>query len=463
MSFEKYLKSLSGKRVSVVGAGVSNTPLIEALLFAGIDTTVCDKRPRDKMEDTANHFQHLGAKLCLGENYLDNLNADIIFRTPGLMPSHPMLQKAVAGGSLLTSEMEVFFDICPCKTIGVTGSDGKTTTTSIIAEILKNQGETVHLGGNIGTPLLCSVDDIQKDDIAVLELSSFQLISMRKSPEIAILTNLSPNHLDVHSCMQEYADAKRNIFLHQHSKDRIVFNRDNEYTPDYEKDVKADEVFYFSGAAPKGKIQNGARLENGIIYLINNGREEKLMEAQDIRLPGAHNVENYMAAFVALRGLASKDAMIDTARSFCGVEHRLEAVRQHNGIQYYNDSIASSPSRTIAGLRSFDQKVILIAGGKDKGVPYDEIGPVIIEKVKTLILTGMSAETIRVAVLNTPGHSGTPNIIMQDDFKEAVLTASKVAESGDIVLLSPASTSFDCFADFAQRGEYFKEIVRGLQ
>jgi len=462
-TFSEYVDSLRGKRVAVVGAGISNTPLIEALLAAGIDTTVCDKRTRDELGEPAGVFERRGAKLCLGERYLDaltdDLQADVIFRTPGMMPSNPALLTAAERGAVLTSEMEVFFEVCPCKVIGVTGSDGKTTTTSIIAEILKNEGRTVHVGGNIGTPLLTKADKMSADDIAVLELSSFQLITMSKSPDVAVVTNLSPNHLDIHKDMEEYTEAKRNIFMYQSQTARAVFNLDNEYTRMY-ADSAPGQVLFFSR---REHVRNGVFLDGGIIYEATDGKAEAVMQAGEILLPGIHNVENYMAAFAAVRGLAGRDAMIQTANTFRGVQHRIELVRTHRGVRYYNDSIASSPTRTIAGLRAFDQKVILIAGGKDKGIGFGELGAEVVSRVKTLVLTGFTAERIRAAVGNSQRYAGAPEIIMCDGFREAVIAASEAAQEGDIVLLSPACTSFDMFRNFEERGDTFKEIVNGLE
>jgi len=460
LKLNEYLGKFKGKRVAVVGAGVSNTPLIERLLNLGVDTIVCDKRSRDELGDTATRFESMGAHLRLGDGYLDGLDTDVIFRTPGLMPWHPALQAAVQRGAVLTSEVEAFFDICRCKTIGITGSDGKTTTTSVIAEILRKEGrQTIHVGGNIGTPLLYEADNISPDDIAVLELSSFQLVSMRQSPNIAIVTNLAPNHLDVHKDMVEYADAKSHIFMHQKPTDRGVFNLDNEYTRNYAKSVPGMVSFF----SRREKVRDGVYLDSGVIYQAVDGQSEKIIDASEIMLPGVHNIENYMAAFAAVRGLAERDAMAETARTFKGVSHRIELVRELNGVRYYNDSIASSPTRTMAGLRSFAQKVILIAGGKDKGVPFDELGAEIVKHVKTLVLTGHAAEQIRDAVTSANGYKhGSPEIILESDFKDAVIAASKAAHDGDIVIMSPACTSFDQFKNFEERGNTFIEIVKGL-
>jgi len=488
LTFKEYLGNLRGKRTAVAGAGISNTPLIEALLSAGINTLVCDRRARDEMGEAAERFERLGAKLSLGPGYLDDLDADVVFRTPGLMPSSPGLMAAVGRGAVLTSEMEVFFEVCPCKIIGVTGSDGKTTTTSIIAEILKlenklqtegmkissnsrpsagtqlnrDKGRTVYVGGNIGTPLLTRADEMGPDDIAVLELSSFQLISMNKCPDIAVVTNVSPNHLDVHSDMDEYIGAKRNIFLRQNRSDRAVFNHDDCFRGGFYGSFPSEapgEVLIFSSRSP---VRDGVYLDGGMIYEAIGGKEEAIMQADEILLPGLHNAENFMAAFAAVRGLAGKQAMAETARSFRGVRHRIELVRTHKGVSYYNDSIASSPSRTIAGLRAFDRKVILIAGGKDKGVGFEGLGAEIVSHVKTLVLTGMTAERIHNAVINEPGYSGSPGIIRRESFKDAVLAASAEAQEGDVVLLSPACTSFDRFRNFEERGETFRRIVEEL-
>ena len=463
MTFREYLDVLRGKRVAVLGAGVSNTPPIEALLEAGVDTAVCDMGSREKIGDAAGRYEALGAKLRLGESYLDDLDADVIFRTPGIMPSNPAIMDAVGRGAQLTSEMEVFFEVCPCRIIAVTGSDGKTTTTSIIADMLKNDGYTVHVGGNIGAPLLCKADDMRPDDIAVVELSSFQLMTMQNSPDIAVITNVAPNHLDVHKDMDEYIGAKRNIYMHQSSGGKAVFNYDNDLTRAYADTARGEAVFFSSRSA----VGNGCYLSGGTIYEAADGASEPLIRADEIFLPGAHNAENFMAAFAALRGLAGRDAMLKTARTFKGVAHRIEFVRELRGVRYYNDSIASSPSRTIAGLRSFDRKVILIAGGKDKGVAFDTLGVEITSRVKKLILTGLTAEKIRDAVSSaaacTQDRTELPEIKMIENFEDAVLAASNAAGEGDIVMLSPACTSFDRFKNFEERGNLFKKIVEEME
>lgn len=458
MKFEEYFDSLRGKTVAVIGIGVSNRPLIELLLSHGIQVTACDRKDRAALEELAARLEEQGCRLQLGEGYLEGLHQDIIFRTPGMRPDLPQLSAAVAEGSCLTSEMEVFFRVCPCPIIAVTGSDGKTTTSSIIAEMLRASGKAVHLGGNIGRPLLAEAGTMKESDIAVLELSSFQLLTMEASPHIAVMTNLAPNHLDVHKDFAEYITAKENIFTHQSAQDVAVFNCDNDITRAQSKRA-IGTVRLFSR---KTEVEEGVFLRGDAIMVRTGGVERKVMETSDIRLPGVHNIENYMAAIAAVEGLVTDEAIRSVARDFQGVEHRIELVRTLRGVRYYNDSIATSPDRTIAGLNSFHQKVILIAGGKNKGIPYDSIGPVINAHVKLLILCGATAGVIRAAVEQAENYDGL-EIVDVDDYHQALSVAQSHAGEGDVVLLSPASTAFDRFANFMERGKVFKEIVNGLK
>lgn len=380
----------------------------------------------------------------------------MIFRSPGIRPDLPGIAAAVAAGARLTSEMEAFFEVCPCRILAVTGSDGKTTTTTVISEILRAAGYTVHVGGNIGTPLLGKAGGMKPSDLCVLELSSFQLMTMRRSPDVAVVTNVAPNHLDIHRDMDEYVAAKKNIFVNDPQPGAVVLNADNGITRSFAPLVK-NEARLFSRLEP---VENGAFLKDGVLCLSRGGKTEPVLPAEDIFLPGDHNVENYLAAFAATRDFAGADIMAQVARTFRGVEHRIEFVRELRGVKYYNDSIASSPSRTTAGLRSFKQKVILIAGGKDKGVSFDSLGAEIREHVKTLVVTGLTAGKIKAAAL---AAGGTMPILERSDFRDAVLAASQAAQPGDIVILSPASTSFDRFKNFEERGKTFKEIVNSLE
>lgn len=462
LTIEDYLDTLKGKKAAVLGIGVSNTPLIKMLLKAGIKVTACDKRERTAFDRGFwEELEALGAVVYLGPDYLEHLKGnDVIFRTPGLRPDLPQIRAAVKGGALLTSEMEVFFQVCPCPIIGVTGSDGKTTTTTIIASLLEAAGHTVHLGGNIGKPLLPEVGKMKKSDVAVVELSSFQLMTMDLSPHISVVTNLAPNHLDVHKSMEEYIEAKKNIFVHQGPHDRVILNMDNEITNSFAS-LAAGEVALFSRKGePKGL---GVFLRDRVIWGRNQNGERKILPLEEILLPGDHNVENYMAAIGAVDGLVPDEVIRTFAKNFGGVEHRIELVRELDGVRYYNDSIASSPTRTIAGLKCFPQKVILIAGGYDKHIPFDVLGPAVVDHVKLLILTGATAAKIRAAVEAVPGYqAGAPAIQEFEEFSEAVSAARQSARPGDVVILSPACASFDKFKNFVERGNTFKEIVNAF-
>ena len=448
-AFETYFRSVKTKRIAVLGLGVSNRPLVKLLLEFGCSVVGCDKTPREKLDAEVLELEQLGCQLRVGENYLDGLEADLVFRTPGMHPGNPAITSLREAGAEITSEMEVFFEVCPCRILAVTGSDGKTTTTSLIASMLKAAGKTVWVGGNIGMPLLPRCREILPEDIAVVELSSFQLMDMRRSPAVAVVTNLAPNHLDVHTDMAEYVQAKTNIFRFQQPEDVLILNADNAIT----------DGFTGNGITRKFSrkgVTNGVWESGGMIYR----GETPVLATGDILIPGDHNIENYMAAILAVDGLVPDEVIRQVAKTFGGVEHRIELVRVRNDIRYYNDSIASSPSRTIAGLRSFPEKVILIAGGYDKKVPYDVLGPEICTHVKKLFLNGDTAGMIRAAVEACPETQ--PEITECSDFAAAVRAAAAAAEPGDVVLMSPASPAFDQFKNFMVRGDYFKKIIMEL-
>ena len=449
-AFEQYFLSLRGKRIAVLGLGVSNRPLVRLLLEFGCDVTGCDRTPREKLDAEVLELEKAGCKLSLGEGYLDAMEADVLFRTPGIHPGNPAIVALARKGAQVTSEMEVFFEVAPCHLIAVTGSDGKTTTTTLISEMLKAAGKTVWLGGNIGTPLLPLVRQMKQSDYAVVELSSFQLMDMKRSPEIALVTNLAPNHLDVHKDMEEYVDAKKNIFIFQDEAGKLILNADNAITAAFRGN--GETKFFSRQGAGHVDIRNGIICRGG----------EAVLDPAHILIPGVHNIENYMAAIAAVEGLVPDDIICQVAKTFGGVEHRIELVRIRDGVKFYNDSIASSPSRTIAGLRSFKEKVILIAGGYDKHIPYDVLGPEICQHVKALFLGGATGPKIREAVLNCPEYR--EELFIQDcgDFESAVRAAAAYAQNGDIVLMSPASAAFDQFKNFMVRGEFYKKLVREL-
>ena len=460
-SVNRFFDSIKGKTVAFIGIGTSNLPLIRQFAEKGAKVQALDRKDFDALGENGVLAKQYGAELILGEHYLDNIDADIVFRSPGTPFYKQELVAVRESGKVLTSEMEVFFDLCPCRVIAVTGSDGKTTTTTIISELLKAAGKTVHLGGNIGKPLLPEIENIQADDFAVVELSSFQLISMRKSPEIAVVTNLAPNHLDIHKDMQEYIDSKRNIVLHQNAFSKTVLNLDNEITHSFSADVRG-QLCYFSVKQP---LSNGAYLNGTTICYNDYGKVTEIMDISDIRIPGMHNVENYLAAISAVWGIVDVAVIRKVAAAFGGVAHRAEFVREFKGVRYYNDSIASSPTRTALGTLSlYQQKIAIIAGGYDKHIPYEPLGPVINNKVKLLILLGDTAPKIEQAVREADNFDASAITILRvNNMEEAVAAAGAHTVEGDIVSLSPASASFGLYKNFEERGNHFKSIVNGLR
>ena len=459
-SVNDFFESVKGKRVAFIGIGTSNLPLIKQFSDKGASVIACDRKCFEDLGENGVKAKEYGARLKLGDDYLSDIDADIVFRSPGTPFYKDELVKLREDGKVLTSEMEVFFDLCPCTAIAVTGSDGKTTTTTIISEFLKAAGKTVHLGGNIGKPLLPEIEEIKPSDFAVVELSSFQLISMRKSPDIAVVTNLAPNHLDIHKDMQEYIDSKKNIVLHQNAFSKAVVNLDNDIANGFSEAVRG-QLCKFS---VKEKLGNGAYLDGTTICYSDYGKVTKIMDISDIRIPGMHNVENYLAAISAVWGIVDTDTIVKVAKEFGGVAHRAEFVREYRGVKYYNDSIASSPTRTALGTLSlYDFKITIIAGGYDKHIPYEPLGPVINDKVKTLILLGDTAPKIEDAVKNADNYNaGEIKIINVTNMEEAVAAAVENTAEGDIVSLSPASASFGLYRNFEERGNLFKELVKKL-
>lgn len=458
----EFYNNLKGKRVAFIGAGVSHRECIEVFVKKGAVVTLCDKKPDvNAFGAYGETLKQLGVRLSLGEHYLDGLaGQDIIMRTPGFEYFTPELQAAKAAGSEVTSEMELFFELCPCEKVAVTGSDGKTTTTTLIAEMLKAAGRTVHLGGNLGRALLPVVEQIAPTDVAVVELSSFQLISMRESPDVAVVTNVTPNHLDHHKDMQEYIDAKRNILLYQAPGSRAVLGYANDITRAMAKDVKGSYLWFTRFS----ETDNGGFLRaDGMLCVAKDGVVTPIVHKSEVALRGEHNLENLLAAFCAVWGMVDVAVMAQVARSFQGVEHRIEPVRTLNGVQWFNDSIATSPTRVIAGLRAFDQKLIIIAGGSDKGISFAPLAPELIAHVKTLILTGATAQKIEDAVKADPGFAESGLVILRAaDMPQAVEMARAAAQPGDIVSLSPACASFDSYPNFEARGRHYKELVNAL-
>ncbi len=457
----RFFDETKNSHVAVIGTGVSNHDVIKLFLAKGYHVTVCDKKSPQQLGDVYDELKNLGADFSLGENYLDAVfSCDMIVRTPGMYYNNPVLTEARKKGIAVTSEMELFFDLCPCRIYAVTGSDGKTTTTTLISEMLSKAGKTVHKGGNIGRALFPIIEDIKEDDVAVVELSSFQLLSMRKSPDIAVITNIAPNHLDVHGTMEEYIDAKKNIILHQNAFSKTVLNLDNEITHSLSDLVRGKLVEFSRKNIP----ECGAFLNDKNMLCYNDyGKITEIMNASDIRIPGIHNVENYLTAISAVWGEVSTDDMISVAKQFGGVEHRIEFIREKDGVKWFNDSIATSPTRVLAGLNSFSQKLIVIAGGYDKKIPFEPLAEPVNQKVKALILLGVTADKIEKAVTDYEGYNPENlKIYRVSTLEEAVAKADEISHEGDIVTLSPACASFDMYPNFEARGNHFKKLVKEL-
>ena len=460
-SVTAFFEEISGKRIAVMGIGVSHIDVIRMLAGKARAVIACDKREASAFESALlDEFGALGVELRLGEGYFDRLDFDILLRTPGMYFNLPRLSEFRDMGGIVTSEMELFFDLCPCKTIAVTGSDGKTTTTTLIAEMLKASGKTVHLGGNIGKALFPEIMKVQPGDFAVVELSSFQLISMRQSPDIAVITNVEPNHLDVHGDMQEYTDAKRNLYSHQNAFGIAVLNSDNEVTRSFVPLLRGQCRMF----SLKDKVAGSwLRADGMLCYTDYSGETTELFNKKDIRLPGEHNIANYLTAIAAVWGIVPTLYMNEVARVFGGVEHRIEFVRELDSVKWYNDSIASSPTRSIAGLKAFGKRIVMLAGGYDKKIPYEPLAPYLVKYVRLLILMGDTAAKLEAACRADVGYNGdNPVIIHAKDMEEAVQIARRETSPGDIVTLSPASASFDHYPNFEVRGRHFKQLVNEL-
>ena len=456
---EEFNNFLDGKQVAIIGMGVSNIPLLDYFYDKNAKVTVFSTNVlSDEIMEKINKYRY---EVELGEDNLSRLKGfDIIFRSPSALPTKHEFQSAVKKGAILTSEIEMVLKLAPCKMIGVTGTEGKTTTTSLIYEICKKAGYNCFLGGNIGKPIFTKINQMKPEDIVILELSSFQLMGMTVSPNIAVVTNIFPDHLNVHKSYEEYQDAKKSIFRNQTEEGIVILNKDNEITEKFADEVKGKTIFFSSTK----KLKNGYVYdrEDGFIKKCTDGKCEKILNKNDIKLRGIHNYENICAALAATETVASKEAQIEAVKNFKGVEHRLEFVREIDGVKYYNDSIGTSPASTIAGLNAFDENIILLAGGSDKGLDYKEIGEVIAKKVGTLILTGPTAQKIEEATKQALSEEKSIEIIHTNNLEESVKVAKEKAKEGDIVLLSPASASFDSFKNFEERGNYFKTLVNNL-
>lgn len=453
--FEEYIQ---GKKVAIIGLGVSNIPLVDYFYHLGAKVTVFDKREEEKLDkEVVKKIQNYHFTLYTGENALEHLQGfSIIFRSPSCRPDTPEILAEIEKGAILTSEIEMLMKLCPGTIIGITGSDGKTTTTNLIYEILQEKGYHCYLGGNIGVPLFTKVSEMKPEDIVVLELSSFQLMDMQISPHISVITNISPNHLDIHKSYDEYIEAKKNILKYQTKNDIVILNYDNEITKSLGNEANG-KVIYFSKTH---KLENGIIYDNGMIKLCKNNVRRHILNIKDIPLKGEHNYENICTAIAATVSLVEPEIATSAIQKFKGVAHRLEFVREIEGVKWYNDSIGTSPTRTIAGLNAFTEKIVLIAGGYDKHLDYTPIAKPIIENVSSLILMGATAPKIEEVVKQELKKQGKQMPIYHcNSLKEVVLKAYEVSKKGEIVLFSPASASFDLFKNFEERGNQFKELV----
>ena len=458
---EEFNNFIENKKIAIIGMGVSNIPLLNYFYEKKANVTVFDNKEIENIDSNIlDKIKQYNFKYYFGKDNLEHLvGFDIIFRSPSCMPFKEELAKEKERGAIITTEIEMVLKLAPCKTIGITGTEGKTTTTTITSEILKKAGYNVFLGGNIGKPIFTQIKDITPNDIVVLEMSSFQLIDMDVSPDIALVTNIYPDHLNVHRSYEEYQEAKKNIFYHQNENGLLVLNYDNEITRTFKKDANGKVIFFSS----KEKLEDGYiyDTQDGTIKYVEDGVRRHLINKKDIKLRGVHNYENICAALALTATLVDVDTQIAAIKEFIGVEHRLEFVREINNVKWYNDSIGTSPASTIAGLKSFDENIILIAGGSDKGLDYDEIGKVIAEKVGSLVLCGPTSDKIEEAT-NKSLNGKKINIYHAQNLEEQVKIANEISKSGDVVLFSPASASFDAFKNFMERGEKFKKFVNKL-
>lgn len=456
--FNQYLKN---RRVAVLGVGVSNGPLLDYLYQVGANVSIFDnKEVEDLSNEVRNKMVSYSMQGFFGENSLENLkDFDLILRSPSILPTRKELIREEKRGAIVTSEIELFMKMCPCYMIGVTGSDGKTTTSTLIFKILEKAGYTCHLGGNIGTPLFTKLPQIKKEDVVVLELSSFQLMQMEVSPQTAVITNISPNHLNIHHSYEEYIDAKKQIFLHQSDDNIVVLNYDNNITRKC-KDQINGKVRFFSS---KTRLEDGWIVDDGKIKECHDRLRKHILHTKEVPLRGIHNYENICAALAATKDFVDPQIATKAILEFQGVEHRLEYLGQIQDVKWYNDSVSSTPTRTIAGLNSFEEQIILIAGGYDKNLDYTPLVKPVLEKVKGLILLGQTAEKILTCVTQEleKRHQSLP-IFLCNSLEQTVQIAHQVAKPGQIVLFSPASASFDMFENFAQRGQLFKQLVNNL-
>ncbi len=456
---ENWEHNLRGLKATLIGLGTrTNVALARFLVSRGALLTISDRKPADQLRQEIALLGDLPVRLSLGANRVeDTVGADVVFVTPGAPRDLPAVVAAVEKGVPVSSEIELLFALCPAPIVGITGSSGKSTTTTLVGEIMLAAGLTVYVGGNLGTPLIDKIDDLRPSDWIVLELSSFQLEAMRRSPHVAAILNITPNHLDRHPSMEHYAESKRNIIRNQSADDWAILGYANDLTRAYGRSCAARRL-YFGVDEVEG---DGAFCADGAVWLRLGGERRRVLDLAEIRLRGRHNLENVTAAVAITAAVGVPvEAMRHVTASFAGIEHRLEPVRTIDGVQFVNDSIATAPERAAAALRSFAEPVVLLAGGRDKHLPLDEFAQLVRARVRDLVLFGEAAGLLEEAL----GRAGAPPppIHHVSNLAEAVPLAAALAAPGDVVLLSPAFTSYDQFRDFEERGREFKRLVNEL-
>lgn len=456
--FNQYIKF---RKVAIIGLGVSNLPLLDYMYGKKARVTVFDERNIESIsKEVMDKITNYGFEFSLGKNCLEKLKGfDIIFRSPSCLPTRLELQQEEKRGAIVTTEIEMLMKMCPCKIIGITGSDGKTTTTSLIYSILQKSGYHTFLGGNIGTPLFTRLSEMKPEDIVVLELSSFQLMGMEISPDIAVITNITPNHLNIHKDYEEYIEAKKNIFKYQDENGILILNYDNEITRNCSNETKGKVIFF----SHKEKLDDGFIVDGKIIKECEEKVRKHIFNGDDAILRGNHNLENIATAIAATKTLVSIEEAVEAIKEFKPVEHRIEFVKEIDQVKWYNDSASSSPTRTLSGLNAFDEEIILIAGGYDKNLDYQPLAKPIVEKVKALLLMGQtSGKIFDVVKEELENQNKELDIYMCENLEQTVTLAKKLERPGNIVLFSPASASFDMFKDFADRGNQFKKLVNDI-
>ena len=462
------MENWSGKKVIVIGAARQGTALSRYLASKGAQVILTDMHSLDELPANLPDLEKLGIQLRLGGHPLELLEgADLVCVSGGVPLTIPFIQAAMQRGIPLSNDSQIFLEACPAQVIGITGSSGKTTTTALVGLMaqkyfeMKQNGHRAWVGGNIGNPLIEQVDQIDEDDLVVLELSSFQLELMTRSPQIAAILNITPNHLDRHGSMQAYIAAKSRILRFQHAGDVAILNRDDPGSWSLAEHLKSD-LISFGFQKPDSK-QNGTYIYKDAIWLQLGRESLKMLPLEWIQLPGRHNIANVLAACAIAAAASLALPAIQTAiEEFTGIPHRLEFIRNINGADWYNDSIATAPERTMAAIEAFEGPLVLLLGGRDKNLPWDDLAQLIHQRVRAVVLFGEAAGLIEKA-LGAVKKGETLQVISRcNTLEEAVQAAAKLAQPGDTVLLSPGCTSFDAFKDFEERGEYFRKLVNAL-